>query len=65
MSHTASGWQEGPLLEWCYSVFSVCGCVDEQERRIEREKERERDAEGAYWFQCAVACAGRTGGAFC
>lgn len=40
--------RKSPLLELCYNVFFVCAwaCA----------------GEGAYWFQCAVACVARLGG---
>ena len=46
MSHTASGWQKGPLLEWRYNVFFVRGRVRMREREREGEKEQQRQPTG-------------------
>lgn len=56
VSHTASGWQNSLLLEWSYNVFFVCGW--------RHEGKEVRAAEGAYWFQCAMACVGTRGATF-
>lgn len=56
VSHTASGWQNSLLLEWSCNVFFVCGW--------RHEGKEVRSAEGAYWFQCAMAFVGTRGATF-